>query len=337
MIHYIIVGVLVVIMTFLVRLGLQVVPILPAQASVEAETIDWLFGIHIDLIAFLFSLIMVFIIYSVIVFRPKKGDDTDGEFVSGNTTLEVIWTTVPLGIVLFLAFVGAQALGDIERRDPEALRVDVIASQWSWRFEYPAYGVTGSQLVLPVNQQVLLRMISTDVVHSFWVPEFRVKQDILPGGKEFIRELRITPKEEGDYVARCSELCGEEHYSMLADVIVLSKTEFDAWLVKAQAECDLGAEGCGERWVGKYGCLSCHSTDGSDRVGPTWKGLVGTMISFEDGSSGIADADYVIEAIVDPNMLIREGYNPNVMPQNFSEMLSEQELEDIVSYILSIE
>lgn len=337
MIHYIIVGVLVVIMTFLVRLGLQTAPILPAQASVEAETIDWLFGIHIDLIAFLFSLIMVFIIYSVIVFRQKKGDDSDGEFVTGNTTLEIIWTMVPLGIVLFLAFVGAQALGDIERRDPEALRVDVIASQWSWRFEYPAYGVTGAQLVLPVNQQVLLRMISTDVVHSFWVPEFRVKQDILPGGKEFIRELRIIPKEEGNYVARCSELCGEEHYSMLADVIVLNETDFDDWLVKAQAECDLGAEGCGERWVANYGCLSCHSVDGSDRVGPTWKGLAGSTVSFMDGSSLLVDAEYLSGAIMDPNSEIREGYSPNVMPQHFDGMLSEQELEEIVAFILSIE
>ena len=124
---------------------------------------------------------------------------------------------------------------------------------------------------------------------------------------------------------------------MLADVIVLNDTEFDAWLLKAQAECDLGAEGCGERWVANYGCLSCHSIDGSDRVGPTWKGLAGSTVILSDGSTVTADAAYVTESIIEPNKMMKEDFSPDVMPQHYGGMLSEQELSDIVAYILSIE
>ena len=144
---------------------------------------------------------------------------------------------MPLRIVRFLAFLGAVSLADIKRRDPEALKVDVIAAQWSWRFEYPAYNVITNELVLPVNQQVLLRMQSVDVGHSFWVPEFRVKQEILPGGKDFVRELRITPNQMGEFKARCAELCGTEHYSMLADVRVVTMEEFETWVEEAAAAC----------------------------------------------------------------------------------------------------
>ena len=239
--------------------------------------------------------------------------------------------------LLFLAFLGAGSLADIERRDPEALKVDVIAAQWSWRFEYPAYNVITNELVLPVNQQVLLRMQSVDVVHSFWVPEFRVKQDILPGGKDFVRELRITPNQMGEFKARCAELCGTEHYSMLADVRVVTMEEFETWVEEAAAACEDEAEVCGERWVTNYGCFSCHSTDGETLVGPTWKGLAGSSIELADGSTLVVDDDYLIEAIKDPNAKIRAGFDPNVMPQNFDGTIPEENLIEILAYINSLE
>ena len=337
MIHYVIVSILVIISTLLIRTGLHRVNLLPAQASAEAKTVDWLFGVHIDLISFLFSLIVVFILYSLIVFRKKKGDESDGAFFEGNSTLEVIWTIVPLGIVLFLAFTGANSLADIERRDPDALKVDVIASQWSWRFEYPAYNIISNELYLPLNQQVLLRMQSTDVIHSFWVPEFRVKQDVLPGGKDFIRELRITPTQIGDFKVRCAELCGREHYAMVADVFVVSAEDFESWVEKAQAECDLGPVGCGERWAITYGCFSCHSVDGTTLVGPTWQGLFGSTVNLSDGTSVLADEDYLLESIIDPNAKIHEGFNAGVMPQTFGNTIPESDLNDIIEFIKNLQ
>lgn len=337
MIHYIIVSVLVVISTFLVRAGLMSVRLLPMQASTQAEIVDWLFGVHINLIAFLFSLIVVFLLYSIIVFRKPRGDDTDGPHITGNSKLEMIWTAVPLAIVLVVAFIGAQSLADLERRDPDALRVNVIASQWSWRFEYPAYGVVSPNLYLPVNKQVLLLLQSTDVIHSFWVPEFRVKQDALPGGKEFIRELRITPSETGTYKVRCAELCGTSHYAMVADVVVVSQNDFVEWVAEAQLGCDLGPELCGQRWSTNYGCFSCHSVDGTELVGPTWLGLFGSTVQAEDGNSYTVDEDYLLNAIINPNEVIRSGYPAGVMPQTFGEQIPEDQLTEIIAFIKSLE
>jgi cytochrome c oxidase subunit 2 len=337
MIHYIVVSVLVIISTIVLRTGLHNIDLLPAQASMQAKTVDWLFGIHIDLIAFIFSLIVVFILYSIVVFRRRRGDDSDGAYIEGNPVLEIVWTIIPLGIVLYLAFVGAQALADLERRDPDAMKVDVIASQWNWRFEYPAYGISSPDLVLPLNKQTLLRLQSTDVIHSFWVPEFRVKQDALPGGKEFIRDLRINPNQLGSYTVRCAELCGTEHHSMAANVEVINQSDFEAWLEETQAECDLGQVGCGERWVKNYGCLSCHTVDGTEGVGPTWAGLFQTMAPMSDGSEIMVDEDYLRESIMYPHMKVREGFSPNVMPENFVEMMLDEELDDIIAFIKSLE
>lgn len=337
MIHYIIVSVLVVVSTFLLRTLLLNIQLLPMQASTQAQTVDWLFGIHITMISFLFSLIVVFLLYSIVVFRKQKNDDTDGPYMPGNAKLEMFWTAVPLAVVLIMAFIGAQSLSELERRDPDALRVNVIASQWSWRFEYPIYGITSPELVLPVNQQVLLLLQSTDVIHSFWVPEFRVKQDALPGGKDFIRELRITPNETGTYKVRCAELCGTEHYAMVADVIVVTSTEFEDWVAEAQLGCDLGPELCGQRWSTNYGCFSCHSIDGSDQVGPTWLGLFGSTVQAEDGNSYTVDEEYLLESIVNPNAKIHSGYPAGVMPQNFGEQIPEEQINEIIAFIKSLE
>lgn len=338
MIHYVIVGILVVISTILVRTGLHSLDLLPEQASLQARSIDWLFGIHIDLIAFFFSLIVVFLLYSIIVFRRRRGSEEEvGAHFSSNTKLEVIWTIIPLGIVLVLAVLGAQILGDVERRDPGALEVDVTASQWSWRFEYTESGATSSDLVLPVDRQILLRLRSEDVIHSFWVPEFRVKQDVLPGGEDFVRELRITPVEEGEFKLRCAELCGQQHYAMLADVIVVPQADFEIWLEQKAAECDLSNEECGQRWVEDFGCLGCHSLDGSEIVGPTWQGLAGSTVTLADGSQALADYDYLHESIVDPNARLVSGFEADVMPQNFAEVLTPEQIDQIIAFIQSLE
>ena len=337
MIHYIIVSILVAISTFLIQYGLTHIRLLPAQASVQAETVDWLFGIHIWLISFLFSLIVVFLLYSLIVFRKRKGDESDGPYITGNSKLEMIWTAGPLAIVLIVAFLGAQSLADIERRDPDALRVNVIASQWVWRFEYPGYNITSPDLVLPVDKQVVLLLQSTDVIHSFWVPEFRVKQDALPGGKNFIRELRVTPNEIGTYKVRCAELCGTQHYAMVADVRVVDQDEFDAWVAEAQLGCDLEASQCGERWATNYGCFSCHSIDGSELVGPTWLGLYQSTVTLQDGSTVQADEDYLRESIINPNAMIPEGFPAGVMPQNFGDQIPEEQINEIIEFIKSLQ
>ncbi len=292
--HLVVAGILVLVITALLIVGLNNVQLLPTQASAQALPIDGLFHKEFMVIAFLFSLIVVFMLYSMIVFRRKRGDTTDGPHIEGNTRLEVLWTVAPLLTVLYFAYLGGQSLADTVRPDPQALEIKVVAQQWSWRFEYPDYGIVSTDLMMPVNKQALLRLTSNDVIHSFWVPEFRVKQDALPGGSEFIRDLRITPTEIGEYKVRCAELCGQQHAYMLAPVKVISQQDFDAWVAE-QTQPAGTPEERGAQLAQQYGCVACHSTDGSILVGPSWKGVFGHEVTLADGSTVTADEAYLRE------------------------------------------
>jgi cytochrome c oxidase subunit II len=332
--HFLLAIGLVIVLTVILVAFFTWVPLLPEAASLQAGPIDWLFNFHFMVIAVLFSLIVGFMLYSIVVFRRRAGDDGEGDHIESNTNLEVIWTLAPLAFVIFVAYLGAVILGEVESPDPRPLNVNVIASQWSWRFEYPESLVTSNELVLPVNQQVRLRMISTDVIHSFWVPEFRVKQDILPGGENMTRELRITPSQEGDYVLRCAEMCGQLHATMLAPVVVVSEGEFDSWLEEQAAAIPDDPVERGRLWSQQFGCLACHSTDGTPLIGPTWQNVYMHEVALEDGRVIIADEAYLLESILNPGAKIVAGF-PNIMP-DLSEQLSDEQIAEIIEYIKSL-
>lgn len=332
--HYVVAGILTVILTILVFLLLQTIGLLPEAASVQAGPIDRMVEIQVWLISFLFSLIVVFIVYSIVVFRRRNNEQGDGLFVKGSTPLEVVWTLVPLATVISLAFIGAQALGEMRKPDSSAMTINVIAFQWGWIFEYPDYGVQSNTLYMPLNKQALLRLTSRDVIHSFWVKEFRVKQDALPG-KNLVKEIRITPNKLGDYQVMCAELCGGAHAYMTSPVKVVDQAGFDAWVESETAAANLSPEARGEKLVSGSGCLACHSTDGTKLTGPSWKGLAGSEITFQDGSTTVADDAYLVESIVDPAAKIVQGFAP-VMPASYKDTLSEQQIQDIVAFIKTL-
>jgi cytochrome c oxidase subunit 2 len=327
--HFISVAVLVILVTLAVHAGLNSVGLLPLQASAQAVAVDELLDVHLWLISFLFSLIVVTLLYSLIAFRRRKGETGDGAHITGSSSLEIAWTLIPLGIVIFLAYIGALSLGETRRIDPSALQVRVISGQWYWQYQYPEYGITSSELYLPVGRQADLQMTSNDVIHSFWVPEFRVKQDLVPGQTT---ELRITPTVIGDYVVRCAELCGLRHAYMEGAVHVVSQAGFEAWVADQQANAPVDPVLRGEQLAGQYGCGACHSADGSPRTGPTWKGLAGSEVELSDGRRILADRDYLIESIINPNLHVVAGYNANVMP-SFANILDQTAVESIVAYI----
>ena len=232
--HFVRVGILTTILTVLIGSGLDNLGLMPVLASVQGAAIDALFRKHIWVISFLFSLIIGFMLYSFVVFRRKPGEEGDGDHFEGHTSLEIAWTIVPLGIVMYFSFLGASALAETRRADPNAYNITIVGSQWSWRFDYTDYDFSSTELRLPIDRQSLLTLTSTDVIHSFWVPEFRLKQDALPGeGME--RELRITPTLLGDYKLRCAELCGLEHAYMVSDVIVMEVDDFEEWVMQQHA------------------------------------------------------------------------------------------------------
>jgi cytochrome c oxidase subunit II len=332
--HFIVVGILVVLVTALLLFGLQQAHLLPTAAALQANPIDRMFGLEFSVIAFLFALIVVFMVYSIVVFRRKKGDTSDARHIEGNQRLEIVWTAIPLATVLGFAYLGSQALAETTRIDPGALQINVIGSQWSWRFEYPDLGIQTNELRMPVDKQALLRLSSTDVIHSFWVPEFRVKQDALPGGKTFVRDLRVTPDKIGKYTLRCAELCGLKHTYMEAPVIVMASTDFDAWAAK---EAGLSADPLerAQKWYQTFGCKACHTQDGSTSVGPTWKGVYGSQVKLADGSTVTADDAYIIESIRNPGAKIVEGYQ-NIMPAGIGSTLTDQQIQDLVALMKSL-
>ncbi len=332
--HFIVAGLLVIILTVGSILLLTNIRLLPEAASLQAIPIDNLFQFDFIAIAVLFSLIVGLMVYSIVVFRRRKNDMSDGPHIEGNTKLEVVWTLVPLGFVLFLAYFGSAALGKTQAADPKPLRVDVVGSQWSWRFDYPDYGIISTDLMLPVDKQALLTLSSTDVIHSFWVPEFRVKQDALPGD-DFERELRVTPNLIGDYKVRCAELCGKLHYDMLAPVKVVSQKDFDAWVLSQTQPLSDDPVVRGEMIAQQFGCLACHSVDGSQLVGPTWKGVFGSSETLEDGTSMLVDRNYLFKSIRDPGIQIVAGYQ-NLMPESIAESLSDEQIEDVIAFIESL-
>ena len=334
--HFVIVGILVFVVSILIYIGLDSAGLMLVEASTQAADIDWMWNLEVVAMSFLFALIVVPLAYSLVVFRRRKGDTTDAEHMEGNTQLEIAWTIVPLFIVVAYAYLGAINLAATQRADPEAMVVKVTGLQWSWTFEYePVNGlaVISDELHVPVGKQVLLRMTSNDVIHSFWVPEFRVKQDLVPGR---ITELRITPSLEGNYKVRCAELCGTSHYSMEKPVVVTSQEEFDAWMTDQLAlaeEASQTPEGRGQALVAANGCAACHSINGSPGIGPTWFGLFGRQETLTDGSVVTVDDAYLHESIKAPQAKIVAGFENQLMP---AYDFTDEQIADIIAYIKTL-
>ena len=324
--HLAIVAVLVVIGSVVTYYLLTAIYKLPTAASRQAGPIDTMFNAHFLAISILFALIVVFILYSVVAFRRQPGDEEDGAHFHGNTALEIIWTIIPLVTVIAFGIWAAFVLRVVTAEGPDELAIEVTGRQWSWVFSYPDYADVGSttELVLPVDRQVRLEMQSDDVIHSFWVPEFRVKQDLLPGQ---MTVLRITPNLLGDYKVRCAEMCGFDHANMIANIRVVSQDEFDQWVAEQSVSiANLSQVERGEQWATDFGCVACHSTDGTSMAGPTWQGILGSEVSLEGGGSVTIDEDYLRRSILEPSAQIVAGYQ-NIMPATFEQQFADKEAE----------
>jgi cytochrome c oxidase subunit 2 len=210
-----------------------------AQGSAEADDIDTLLDVMIVLSCFVFSIVVVMLGYCLIKFRAKPGDESDGKPIHGNTKLEIAWTVIPTLIVLFGAGYSWVVLDDIETEAAEQMPVRVTAQQFKWTFEYPNEGVSSNELHVPVDTQLELELVALDVLHSFWVPEWRLKRDLVPiiegNPSDVDNTMRVTPNEEGTFTLVCTELCGLGHATMRANVVVEPQEEFDQWISDQQA------------------------------------------------------------------------------------------------------
>lgn len=230
--HFIIVFVLFAIGTAVMYWLLDAAMPLPVQGSEQAETVDWVIQINLALIAVLFSLVVVFMLYSIFVFRRKPKDETEGAHFEGNTALEIAWTVIPLILVVVFGIIGVQTLYAVTPEPAPEPTVTAVGVQWTWTFEYPQ-GIVSPELVLPVGKEATIALESHDlagrsaVIHSFWIPEMRVKQDLVPG---MTTHIVFTPSVTGEYKVRCAELCGLSHWSMESPVRIVEQAEYDQWL-----------------------------------------------------------------------------------------------------------
>jgi len=235
----------------LLTIVISVVMLIPdwngTQASAEADNIDTLLDVMIVLSSLVFAVVLVMLGYCLIKFRAKPGDESDGKPVHGNTKLEIAWTVIPTIIVLFGAAYSWIVLDDIEAKADDRMPVDITGQQFKWTFEYPEEGVTSDEFHVPVDRQLELNLTSLDVLHSFWVQEWRLKRDLVPIAEgnptDVDNQMVVTPTEEGTFQVICTELCGLGHATMRAFVVVESEEEFQQWISEQQAQEEAGAEG----------------------------------------------------------------------------------------------
>ena len=314
----------------------------PTQASTQGESIDRLYDVLLIFSVPVFVLVEVVVLYCVWRFRMRPGEELkDGPPIHGNTKLEIIWTAIPAILLVCLCSYAYIVLTDVEEADARALNVRVVGEQFTWTFHYRSpegRDVASPQLYVPVGRQVNFTVQSKDVIHDFWVPAFRMKIDAVPG---IDTHLRVTAKRVGQYPVVCAELCGLGHSVMRQTAHVVPVGEFDRWLRDraAQAEGGGGAPGGGEEQGGQAtaadgkavfadaGCGACHALADA--------GTNGTVGPDLDEVVPGQDPAFIRESIVDPNAEVAQGFSPDVMPNNFGETLSPDELDALVEYLAS--
>jgi cytochrome c oxidase subunit 2 len=309
---------------------------LPSAESTYAANVDALFH-FINIVSLVLLVGITFaIVYFSIKYRRRSQEDTT-PLITHNTGLEVTWTVIPL--ILILVVFGWGFNDYVEMRTPpsNAYEVRVQSFSFGWNFEHPNGVVESDELTVPSNTPVRLIMRSrdNDVLHSFFVPQFRLKQDLMPNRNTYAWFEAVR---EGEFVYFCTEYCGAGHSVMKGIVNVVSDEEFDNFMEEESGR-DLDSmplAELGELIYTRQGCQGCHTTDGSSRVGPSFAGLYQDERQFTDGTSQVADENYLREAILYPQDKVTEGY-PNNMPNIYEAQLSERELDGLVEFIKELQ
>ena len=304
---------------------------LPERATENAATVDGLFYFIFWICLFFFTLLMAVMVIFAIRFRRKEEGEAVEESPSHNTKLEVVWTAIPILLVVVIFFYGFQAYIDQVTPPTNAYEIQVTGQKWKWTFTYPN-GYMDELLHVPADRPVRLVMASEDVIHSMSIPAFRVKQDVVPGR---YTKVWFEATKPGEYDIYCAEYCGDQHSSMISTVIVHTGDEFDAWLAEHSDSLAGGSlvEG-GERMYNLLGCKQCHTLDGAAGVGPTFKDLYGSMRHIRDQDDCECDEDYVRESMLDPMARVSQGFEP-VMP-TFKGRIKDKEITAVVEFLKSL-
>ncbi len=328
---------------------------MPPQVSEGGQQVDWLFHFIFWVAVFFFTLIVVLMVVFVTRYRRREGRRPESA-ASHNTALELTWTGIPLVIVILIFYFGFKGFIGMATPPADAYKIEVLGHKWSWEFTYPN-GHADADLHVPVERDVLLVLTSEDVIHSLYIPAFRLKKDAVPGRYTKTWFRATTP---GDYTVFCAEYCGTGHSDMLATCTVHPPGEFEKWLEGAdplkklteeqylayladpaafiQEHPDLkGLETpamMGAKLYQKKGCKQCHSVDGSGGTGPSFKGIFGETHLMQDGRQVRVDENYVRESVLEPMAQVRAGFQA-VMP-TYQGRLKDREITALIAYIESL-
>lgn len=302
----------------------------PAKSTLASET-DALFH-FINVVSILLLLgITIAIIYFAWKYR-RKSDDEVTPAITHNSAFEVTCSVIPLILVMLVFGWGFTGYMNLKTAPSDAYEIRVVGTSWLWQFHYENGHVSARELYVPANRPIKLLMSSNDVLHSLYIPDFRVKMDVLPNR---ISSLWFEASEPGESIIFCTEYCGMSHSDMMATAHVLPEDEFETWLETAgSADDDLEPVELGEQLVQRNACLTCHSTDGSVIQGPSFQGIFGSEREIESGETITADENYIRESILEPNAKVVSGFNP-VMPA-FAGTLDDRQIEAIIEYLKTL-
>lgn len=306
---------------------------LPQKGSTFTQWVDPLFYFELILSVVLFVGIGGCMFYFVWKYRRKNQDDKP-HGSHHNNTLEIVWSVIPLGIVMFIFVWGFRGMLDMTQPEDYSTEIVVTASRWNWQFTYPngAQSSMEDGLIVPVNQpiRIVLKTPLTDVIHSFYVPAFRIKKDAVPGR---YNETWFKATSIGDYPIYCAEYCGQRHSQMRSKVHVVSEDEYYAFLTKAAnfLDNDPPAE-AGKKVFAIKGCATCHSVEGKAGTGPPLNDVFGSTVTLSDGTQVMADENYIMNSVKNPSAQIVAGFQDQMTVLD----VSEKELDALIAYLKSI-
>jgi cytochrome c oxidase subunit 2 len=306
------------------------------QASNFVKGVDTVFLITLG-VSFFF-LIALTVVMLIFIYKYNRKRNPKPTQIEGSTSLEIVWTVIPFLLTMLMFYYGWVGYKPMRKAPSDAMEVTVYGRMWNFSFEYEN-GKRTDTLYLPKDKPVKLNLVAMDVLHSLYIPAFRVKQDMVPGLENNF--MWFEPQRVGEYELFCAEYCGLQHSYMYTSVKVMEDSAFQSWMVdttQVVAENIDSPTATGRRIMQNIGCFACHTTDGSKLVGPSFKGIWGEEVTVTTGGKErqvTVDEEYIRRSIYDPNADVVDGFNKGLM-LSYEGQLSEEDIENIIEYLKTL-
>lgn len=305
---------------------------LPIRGSAYAADVDSLYGFIVWLSIFFFVLVGGLTLFFAWIYRKKNGKDHPTPHITDHAVLEVIWSVVPLVLAMVIFFWGFHTYMQSTVAPQDALEIQVTGKKWNWTFEYPDGTRSLNEMHIPVGKPVKFIMSSEDVIHDFFVPDMRVKRDVLPNRYTM---LWFTPTVEGMHVVQCAQYCGKGHSDMLARIYVDTDAKYKDWMENGSEEMrKMPLPELGKLLYESKGCSTCHTLDGTKGNCPSWKGIFGRTNKMADGRTMKVDENYIRKTMYDPNSMLLPGFE-GIMP-SFQGLLRQREELALIEFIKTV-